>query len=76
MVEDVCMSPSLRDNYGFLVCPNAFNIVQDLFPIFSQSKLSSFQDILYPSPWYWATRVGYIEKRDMEWEEKENQMYL
>jgi hypothetical protein len=73
--QDICMSPSFRETYGFFDRPNAFNIVQDLFPIFSQSKISSFQDILYPSPWYWATRVGYIEERDIEWESKENQLY-
>lgn len=73
--QDICMSPSLRETFGFFDRPNAFNIVQDLFPIFSQSKISSFQDILYPSPWYWATRVGYIEERDMDWEKKENQLY-
>jgi hypothetical protein len=73
--QDICMSPSLRETFGFFDRPNAFNIVQDLFPIFSQSKISSFQDILYPSPWYWATKVGYIEEKDMEWEKKEGQMY-
>jgi hypothetical protein len=73
--QDICMSPSLRETFGFFDRPNAFNIVQDLFPVFSQSKISSFQDILYPSPWYWATRVGYIEEKDIDWERKENKLY-
>jgi hypothetical protein len=73
--SDICNSPSLRETYGFFDRPNAFNVVQDLFPIFSQSKISSFQDIVYPSPWYWAGKVNYNAEKDVPWEEKENQMY-
>ncbi|KAH8422708.1 putative capsule-associated protein CAP1 [Aspergillus melleus] len=73
--SDVCTSPSLRNKFGFLERANAFDVVRDLFPVFSQSKISSFQDILYPSPWYWANNVPYIEARDMDWEEKQNQLY-
>jgi hypothetical protein len=72
---DICISPSLRETFGFFDRPNAFNIVQDLFPIFSQSKISSFQDIIYPSPWYWAHKVDYDEERDTTWDQKENQLY-
>jgi len=73
--NDICLSPSLKDNFGFFDRPNAFNLVQDLFPVFSQSKISSYQDILYPSPWYWAGKVDYEEKRDMEWQKKEQRLY-
>ncbi|OCK82238.1 glycosyltransferase family 90 protein [Lepidopterella palustris CBS 459.81] len=72
---DICNSPSLRQTYGFFERPNAFNIVHDLIPIFSQSKVSSFQDILYPSPWYWFGKVGYDEERDTTWENKTNNLY-
>ena len=73
--SDICNSPSLRETYGFFDRPNAFNIVHDLFPIFSQSKISSFQDILYPSPWYWADKAPYSESQDYTWENKEDKMY-
>ena len=73
--SDICMSPSFRETFGFFDRPNAFDVVHDLFPIFSQSKISSFQDILYPSPWYWANKVPYKEFSDYEWDRKENQMY-
>ncbi|MCJ1384655.1 capsule-associated protein CAP1 [Xylographa soralifera] len=73
--SDICNSPSLRETYGFFDRPNAFDVVHDLFPIFSQSKISSFQDILYPSPWYWSGKVPYKESQDYTWENKENQMY-
>lgn len=74
-LSDICYTPSLRHSYGFFDRPNAFDIVHDLFPIFSQSKISSFQDIIYPSPWYWANRVPYDEKEDFRWDGKKDQMY-
>ncbi|KAF2463283.1 uncharacterized protein BDR25DRAFT_337944 [Lindgomyces ingoldianus] len=73
--SDICNSPSFSSSFGFFERPNAFNIVHELTPIFSQSKISSFQDILYPSPWYWFGRVGYDEDRDTTWENKTNAMY-
>jgi hypothetical protein len=73
--SDICNSPSLRATFGFFDRPNAFNVAQELFPVFSQSKISSFQDILYPSPWYWFEKVAYDESMDMEWNQKANKMY-
>ena len=73
--SDICQSPSFSETFGFFDRPNAFNIVHDLFPIFSQSKISSFNDILYPSPWYWNGKVPYNETADMSWVEKESKMY-
>ncbi|KAL8863597.1 MAG: hypothetical protein Q9178_000278 [Gyalolechia marmorata] len=73
--SDICLSPSLRAKFGFFDRPNAFKIVHDLFPIFSQSKISSYQDILYPSPWYWSGKVAYREKDDFPWEGKKNQLF-
>jgi hypothetical protein len=68
--SDICHTPSLATSHGFFDRPNAFNVIHELFPIFSQSKMSSFQDILYPSPWYWYDKVVYDEKRDMDWAAK------
>lgn len=73
--SDICLSPSLRERHGFFNRPNAFNIVHDLFPVFSQSKISSFQDILYPSPWYWSNKVAYDERNDFSWEKKKEKLY-
>lgn len=72
---DICMSPSLEDTYGFFDRPNAFSIAHDLIPVFSQSKISSYQDILYPSPWYWYEKVKYDEHKDITWEKKEEKLY-
>ncbi|KAJ5084591.1 hypothetical protein NUU61_009170 [Penicillium alfredii] len=73
--SDICNTPSLRYSYGFFDRPNAFDIVHDLFPVFSQSKISSFQDILYPSPWYWVKKVPYEKNKDVPWDSKSSKMY-
>ncbi|KAI9369966.1 hypothetical protein BJX61DRAFT_536020 [Aspergillus egyptiacus] len=73
--SDVCKSPSLRYTYGFFDRPNVFAVVHDLFPVFSQSKVSTFQDILYPSPWYWAEKVPYVKEKDYSWDEKSDKLY-
>lgn len=73
--SDVCNSPSFATSHGFFDRPNAFNVVHDLIPIFSQSKMSSFQDILYPSPWYWYGKVEYDQLKDMDWNSKENRLW-
>lgn len=73
--SDICNSPSLATSHGFFDRPNAFNVVHQLFPIFSQSKMSSFQDILYPSPWYWFGKVSYDESKDMDWTSKNSSLW-
>lgn len=74
-MSDICLSPSLSSTYGFFERPNAYGIVQDLFPIFSQSKISSYSDIIYPSPWYWAGKVPYEEDKDPAWGNKLDRLY-
>ncbi|KUJ20042.1 uncharacterized protein LY89DRAFT_612107 [Mollisia scopiformis] len=73
--SDICQSPSFSESYGFFDRPNAYNLVHDLFPIFSQSKISSYNDIVYPSPWYWYGKVPYNETADMLWSEKQDKIY-
>jgi hypothetical protein len=73
--SDICNSPSFATSHGFFDRPNAFSVVHDLFPIFSQSKMSSYQDITYPSPWYWFGKVTYTLSSDPEWEEKEDKLW-
>ena len=74
-MADICLTPSLSSTFGFFDRPNAFNVVHDLFPIFSQSKISSYGDLIYPSPWYWYDKVAYDEGKDMEWAKKESKLY-
>lgn len=73
--SDICNSPSFGRSHGFFERPNSFNVVHELFPIFSQSKMSSFQDIVYPSPWYWYGKVQYKETADLKWIAKINKLW-
>jgi hypothetical protein len=73
--SDICNSPSFSSTFGFFERPNAFSIIHELTPVFSQSKISSFQDILYPSPWYWFGKVGYDRSHDTPWDNKTNSLY-
>ncbi|KAJ8100282.1 hypothetical protein POJ06DRAFT_252258 [Lipomyces tetrasporus] len=72
---DICLSPSYKRQHGVFVRPEFFSIVSDPVPIFSQSKLSSFGDILYPSPSYFAERAPYDHTHDMPWAEKSATMF-
>ncbi|KAL7946305.1 glycosyltransferase family 90 protein [Trichoderma barbatum] len=74
-MSDICLTPSLSSTYGFFDRPNRFKLTHDLLPIFSQSKISSYGDIIYPSPWYWYKKVAYNETNDMPWDEKESKLY-
>ncbi|KZZ91335.1 Lipopolysaccharide-modifying protein [Ascosphaera apis ARSEF 7405] len=72
---DICLTPSLQRTFGLFERPNALDLSHVLMPMFSQSKISSFQDILYPSPWYWNNQVTYFEEQDREWDSKEDSLY-
>lgn len=74
-MADICLSPSLSTTFGFFDMPNGYVVAHDLFPIFSQSKISSYSDIIYPSPWYWAEKVAYNETRDPPWADKQDRLY-
>ena len=74
--SDICYTPSFSTTYGFFDRPNAYSIVRDLFPIFSQSKTSSYQDLVYPSPWYWYGKVAYDEERAVDWANKQREDVL
>ncbi|KAF1816460.1 hypothetical protein P152DRAFT_409367, partial [Eremomyces bilateralis CBS 781.70] len=73
--SDICNSPSFASTHGFFQRPNAFNLIMDLVPIFSQSKVSSFSDIVYPSPWYWADHTPYNPAADIPWAQKNHTLY-
>ena len=73
--SDVCLSPSVRESIGLFNHPNVYAVSHDLIPIFSPSKLSTFQDILYPSPYYYADKTVYDEDVSVQWEDKIPDLY-
>ncbi|KAK4691667.1 hypothetical protein P7C71_g5379, partial [Lecanoromycetidae sp. Uapishka_2] len=54
-----CHQPDLRNLHGFYLSPAAFKPSQNILPIFSQSKVEGYADILYPSPWNYIDKVKY-----------------
>lgn len=87
--SDICNSPSMKGKHGFFDRPNAFNVAHELIPIFSESKISSFQDIPFPSMWHWYGKSfvnstwdmhlnntpNYDESADPDWTEKNNTLW-
>jgi len=73
--RDICEHCELQDLEGFFLTPETLRLTHSLVPIWSQAKGSSFNDIVYPSPYYQARSGDYIEIEDPEWSSKDNQLY-
>jgi hypothetical protein len=73
--SDVCNNPALPLQHGFFDLPNSMQLTAHLLPIFSAGKVSSFNDILFPSQWVYTERTAYDNKRDMDWKLKQNQLH-
>lgn len=54
-----CHQPDLENLHGFFLSPAAFKSTHLLRPVFSQSKVGGFNDILYPSAWNYMDKVVY-----------------
>ncbi len=72
---DLCHQPDLAYLHGFLSSPSALAPSHTLFPIFSQGRVQSFADILYPSPWNYGDKVGFEKESSSAWEEKLDSVY-
>ncbi|THC96238.1 hypothetical protein EYZ11_004272 [Aspergillus tanneri] len=57
--SDICHQPDLAYLHGFLISPASFKVTQDLIPLFSQSSISGFNDIIFPSPWNYVDKIKY-----------------
>ncbi|KAF4265572.1 hypothetical protein KXW98_001325 [Aspergillus fumigatus] len=77
-MSDICHQPDLAWLHGFFLSPASFKVSQVLTPVFSQSKVSGFNDILFPSPWNYVDKIKYEptdEYPDQEYEKKENTLF-
>ncbi|KAK3175693.1 hypothetical protein K4F52_010048 [Lecanicillium sp. MT-2017a] len=72
---DLCHQPDMSYLNGFIMSPGSLTGSNELFPVFSQSRISGFTDILFPSPWDFAGKSDYNEEADLEWDEKANSLY-
>jgi len=75
--RDICSSPvSFSKMHGFLASPSTFDYTQNLVPIKVTAKLSTFQDIMIPSSYYFQNDISdYAESRDILWKEKKDVLY-
>ncbi|PGH23218.1 hypothetical protein AJ80_02634 [Polytolypa hystricis UAMH7299] len=64
LASDICHQPDLAFLHGFFLSPASFKVSQVLLPVFSQSKVSGFADILYPSSWNYVDKVKYDPSDD------------
>ena len=71
----LCHQPDIANLHGFHLSPSAFKPTRRPFPIFSQSKIPTFSDIIFPSPWNYKDKVVYDASRDMAFSEKENTLF-
>ncbi|KAI0175514.1 glycosyltransferase family 90 protein [Hypoxylon sp. FL1284] len=72
---DLCHQPDLAYLHGVLLSPSAMAPSHTLFPVFSQSRLQNFADILYPSPWNFGEKVEIETNKTIPWAEKLNSVY-
>ncbi|KAI1097775.1 glycosyltransferase family 90 protein [Jackrogersella minutella] len=72
---DLCHQPDLAYLHGVLLSPSAMAPSHTLFPIFSQSRLYNFADILYPSPWNFGEKVEIENNKSIPWYQKLNSVY-
>jgi hypothetical protein len=64
LAADPCHQPDLANMHGFYLSPAAFKTSHELMPVFSQSKVHGYHDILYPSAWNYIDKVKYEPSED------------
>jgi len=52
------------------MAPAAFKGTHLPIPIFSQSRIEPYNDILAPSPWYYSGRARYESEKDVDWDKR------
>lgn len=72
---DLCDRPDLARLHGFLISPSAFAVTPQAMPIFSQSRVEGFNDILVPSPWHFVDKANVDETTDMAWQQKQDTVF-
>ena len=71
-----CDQPDLRDLHQTLIRPLSLSWTHQLFPVFSNSKIDGFNDILIPTWYHWYRKMPYRSQQDVEWKGKANQVRL
>lgn len=72
---DICHQPDLAYLHGIFLSPSSFLVSKKLLPVFSQSRVGGFNDILYPSAWNYMDKVQYDPSKDVDWDSKEPTLF-
>ncbi|KAI9852706.1 MAG: hypothetical protein M1838_005901 [Thelocarpon superellum] len=78
LASKICHQPDLADLHGFFLSPAAFKGTHELMPVFSQSKVSGFNDIIYPSAWNYVDKASYQptdEEPDLPFSQKNGTLF-
>ena len=73
-----CHQPDLVNLHGFYKSAAAFKTTKTLLPIFSQSKVAGYSDILYPTAWNYNDKIKYAPsstRPDIPWSEKHETLF-
>lgn len=73
--NDICLQPDSANLHGFHLSPSTFKTAHTLYPVFSQSKVNGYADILYPSPWNYLGKVGHNPEKELSFESKEDVLF-
>jgi len=74
---DICLNANHHTYHGLLSSPESMSLTHTLVPILTQGTPSIFNDILFPSVWYWGQMLGgeYREDEDTDWSLKKDNLY-
>lgn len=72
---DLCQHPEYSTTHGLLMSPASFPMLEGLVPVLSTGSLSTMGDILYPSPAYLEDEFQYADANDVDWDNKQNNIY-
>jgi hypothetical protein len=73
--QDICTHRDFEQEYAFLNRPETLRIIHAPLPVWSQAAPSTFQDILFPSPYYEKHWSDYHAETDTHWEDKTPSIY-
>ncbi|GAA6014398.1 hypothetical protein JCM10207_005447 [Rhodosporidiobolus poonsookiae] len=73
--ESWCDQPDLQELHQTFSRPLNFVWTDQLFPVFSNSKIEGFNDILIPTWYWWTQKMPYRDNEDIEWHGKANMLY-
>ncbi|THZ18508.1 hypothetical protein D6C89_08230 [Aureobasidium pullulans] len=73
--QDLCTHRKFGEQYALLNSPETLRLIHAPLPVWSQAIPSSFQDVLFPSPYYEKHWGDYNAKIDSAWDEKHTSIY-